>query len=147
MRLKESLQEYDISNLTDVVGYVNHPKSIDYLMASDLLILWLPPGMKGGMVTGKIFEYLASGKPILAMLPEGEAKKLILKLKRGVVVPPNDVDHIASVIYRSFILWKRGDLKLSVPRWKELNRFERRDQTRELAVIFNRSIQSKRIDN
>jgi len=130
------LQRLDISNLTDIAGYVTHSKSLDYLMASDLLILCLSM-MKDSQVPGKTFEYLASGKPILAMLPEGAAKKYVLKFKRGIVVPPSDVDQIASVIYRSFVLWKRGDLELSVPRWKGLNEFDRRSQAGSVAELFD----------
>ena len=88
-------------------------------------------------MTGKLFEYLASGMPIMAIAPSGEAGKLILKHARGVVVPPGAVQTVADQILRSFSLWERGDLKISVKRWEGLENYERQSQTERLAAIFD----------
>jgi glycosyltransferase involved in cell wall biosynthesis len=69
----------------ELVGYVDHPKSIEYLLRSDLLLLVIPKVKNNrGILTGKFFEYLASGKPILAIGPtDGDLAKMIQETESG----------------------------------------------------------------
>lgn len=56
----------------ELVGYVDHQKSVEYLLRSSLLLLVIPKVQNNrGILTGKFFEYLASRKPILAIGPVG----------------------------------------------------------------------------
>lgn len=131
------VHRYGLNDVVEYVGYVQHQESIRYLMNSDMLFLTIRGDMGEGMITGKIFEYLASGKPILAAIPKGEAEKLILNYARGVVVPPDDEMGMTAQILRAFSLWERGDLKVTEPRWKGIECFERRNQAKKLAEIFD----------
>jgi glycosyltransferase involved in cell wall biosynthesis len=119
------------------IGYVPHAESIRYLMDSDLLVLVLPADSSSGMVTGKIFEYMASGLPILGVVPDGEAKRLILEHQRGFVVHPHDTEGIARMVAELFDRWRKGRLKIGSPRWKGMEAFDRRNQAGLLALIFN----------
>lgn len=67
------IQKFRDSGLEiELTGYVDHTKSIEYLMRSDLLLLVIPRVKNNqGILTGKFFEYLASRKPILAIGPVG----------------------------------------------------------------------------
>jgi len=143
IKLDEMIHRCRLEEVVDIVGYVPHGESIQYLMSSDMLFLLLSKDLGKGMVTGKIFEYLASGKPILAAVPRGEAERLVLKHARGVVLLPDDREGTAAQIVRSFTLWKRGDLRLTVPRWKGIHRFERRTQTGELVKMFESVVSEK----
>ncbi|MDP3916431.1 MAG: glycosyltransferase family 4 protein [Bacteroidota bacterium] len=69
----------------ELVGYVDHPKSIEYLLRSDLLLLVIPKVKNNrGILTGKFFEYLASRKPVLAIGPiDGDLAKIIQETKCG----------------------------------------------------------------
>ena len=69
----------------ELVGYVDHPKSIEYLFRSDLLLLVIPKVKNNrGILTGKFFEYLASQKTILAIGPtDGDLAKIIQETKCG----------------------------------------------------------------
>jgi glycosyltransferase involved in cell wall biosynthesis len=70
-----------------LVGYVDHPKSIEYLLRSDLLLLVIPKVKNNkGILTGKFFEYLASEKSILAIGPtDGDLAKLIQETESGML--------------------------------------------------------------
>jgi len=138
--LERMIHRNRLGDIVEVAGYVSHRKSIETLMSSDLLVLLVSEASGSDLIPGKIFEYLASGKPILAIVPRGEAATLILKHARGVVVPPEDEETIARHILRSFALWERGDLKVTVPRWDGMNEYERRFQTGVLAKIFDRVV-------
>ncbi|MFA5327846.1 MAG: glycosyltransferase family 4 protein [Prolixibacteraceae bacterium] len=69
----------------ELIGYVDHPKSIEYLLRSDLLLLVIPKVKNNrGILTGKFFEYLASQKPILAIGPaDGDLAKIIDETRCG----------------------------------------------------------------
>ncbi len=56
----------------ELVGYVDHQKSVEYLLRSSILLLVIPKVQNNrGILTGKFFEYMASRKPIIAIGPVG----------------------------------------------------------------------------
>jgi len=84
--LSSIVQQFRSTGLEiELVGYVDHPKSIEYLFRSDLLLLVLPKVKNNrGILTGKFFEYLASQKPILAIGPiDGDLAKIIQETECG----------------------------------------------------------------
>jgi glycosyltransferase involved in cell wall biosynthesis len=85
----------------ELVGYVDHPKSIEYLFRSDILLLVIPKVKNNkGILTGKFFEYLASQKPVLAIGPtDGDLAKIIQETKCGQMF-----DYADSEGMRHFIL-------------------------------------------
>ena len=51
------------------------------------------------MLSGKVFEYVAVGRPILAAVPpDGAAAELIRETGAGIVAPPDDVDAIRAAL-------------------------------------------------
>jgi glycosyltransferase involved in cell wall biosynthesis len=50
--------------------------------------------------TGKLFEYLAAGRPIVALAANNEAARIVRETGTGVAVPPGDVDAIARELVR-----------------------------------------------
>jgi hypothetical protein len=64
---------------------VSHGKAIEYMQASDALLLFIPnvPNNEG-ILTGKLFEYLAAGRKILLFGPSnGDAMRLINECEAG----------------------------------------------------------------
>jgi glycosyltransferase involved in cell wall biosynthesis len=79
---------------------VTHDKSVQMLMDSDALLL-LIPNVKNdkGILTGKLFEYLASRKPVIAIGPiDGDAARIIDECKAGKMFTRDDEDKIAEYI-------------------------------------------------
>jgi len=94
----------------EMVGYVDHPKSIEYLLRSDLLLLVIPKVKNNkGILTGKFFEYLASQKPILAIGPtDGDLAKIIQETQCGRLFDYSDQEGMVNFIqdrlnHRSFL--------------------------------------------
>ena len=50
--------------------------------------------------SGKVFEYLAAGRPIVALAEGNEAERIVRETHTGVTVPPDDVDTIAAALRR-----------------------------------------------
>jgi glycosyltransferase involved in cell wall biosynthesis len=63
----------------EFIPYVNHDTAIKYMMDSSLLLMIIPDHKSNkSIITGKIFEYIATGKPIICLGPEdGDAAHII----------------------------------------------------------------------
>jgi glycosyltransferase involved in cell wall biosynthesis len=115
-------------------GYLSHSESIRHMMDSDLLLLFLPSDSSAGVVTGKLYEYMASGIPILGIIPDGEAERLIRSHGRGTTVHPDDTDGIARAVTRLFDLWKNGRWRRKPGGMKDIALYDRRLQAGSLAA-------------
>lgn len=133
-----------VSGLFEIIPYVPHAESLAYLMGSDILLLIIDdsPANKG-ILTGKLFEYIGAGKPILALAPEGEAAHLIRSNNLGKVAPPKDVDAIQNSLQTLVQDYLDGKpiFKMDSDVRK---RFERREQAGELARLLTDLDQDRR---
>ena len=98
--LVEKLNDTGLKGQIEIVGYVEHSKAISYMMSSDVLLLIIPNVKNNmGILTGKLFEYLASKRPILFLGPvNGNAAAIIEETKSGIICSCNDKDKIAESI-------------------------------------------------
>ena len=79
--LQKRYTHFQLENL----GYRPHAESVHYLQTADALMLLIPdlPNNKG-ILTGKIFEYLGSGRPIWGFGPtDGDAQDILLQSQAG----------------------------------------------------------------
>jgi glycosyltransferase involved in cell wall biosynthesis len=120
-------------------GYLPHPETVELLRSSDLLFLPmhdLPEGRRARIVPGKTYEYLASRRPILAAVPEGDARDLLLEAGNASVCRPTDVGCMAAAI-RSRLEAARAGIRPEPPNPAVLARFERPRLARDLVGVFD----------
>lgn len=89
-----------LSSVTKFTGMVPHQSLIDIYASSSLLVLILT-GYKDseGYMPGKLFEYIATGLPILGVGPErGDASKLLHEAKAGEMLDSNHKDKIIATL-------------------------------------------------
>jgi glycosyltransferase involved in cell wall biosynthesis len=82
-------------------GHLPHDETLALMRSADLLFLpmhELPPGRRAGLVPCKAYEYVASGRPILAAVPDGDARDLMSGLARASVCRPSDIDGMVEAI-------------------------------------------------
>lgn len=84
------------------ISYCEHPEAIRYMMSSSLLLLIIPDHSSNrSILTGKIFEYLATEKPILFLGPEdGDAARLLTLCGYQGIFGYDDVEGIREFILR-----------------------------------------------
>lgn len=82
------------------VGELDRSAVVGLQRAADVLLL-LATGPQRSVVTGKLFEYLAAGRPILAVTDENEAARIVRETRTGEVVSPWDPDAIAAALRRA----------------------------------------------
>ena len=80
-KLQAQIDSYGLTNEFEIVGYVPHDECIKQQLAADALVLIEGTGRGAeAFYTGKIFEYMNTGSPVLAILPEnGAAADLVRK--------------------------------------------------------------------
>lgn len=93
-------------------GYVDHDRSVALLRSADLLFLPMHEpagGRPAGIVPGKTYEYLASGRPILAAVPPGDARDLLQAAGSAIICAPSDVDGLRAGLERALTATASGD--------------------------------------
>jgi len=126
------LQQLALQEMVDPVGYVNHQQSVKLLLKSHILLLTLNDEAGVNLTyPGKLFEYLAAQKTILALVPEGATADLIRNLGAGLVVPPDDPEAICEAILDLYHRYQQD--KTLARTYSDLERFERRRLTQRLA--------------
>lgn len=93
-----------VSDLLQQVGVLGRAEVVALQRSGDVLLLITSADSQ--QATGKLFEYLAARRPILALAAGNEAERLVRETGTGIVVPPDDVDAIADALRQA----ARGDL-------------------------------------
>lgn len=78
-------------------GHLPRAQALGFQRKADVLLLITAPD-KASIATGKLFEYLAANKPILALTRGTEAARIISETGAGVVVSPDEPEKIAQAI-------------------------------------------------
>jgi len=125
-----------------IIPQVSHKESIKYLLESNFLLLFIAKKNSEIVLPAKIFEYLASQKPILAMIPEkSEAAEIILKYNVGLISEIDDIKAIGKHILKLIDLDKTNRLEAEFNIFEnDYLHFERKHQTGKLAEILNQTV-------
>ncbi|RMF59874.1 MAG: glycosyltransferase [Calditrichaeota bacterium] len=126
-----------VRELFEFKPYMSHQASLALLQESDVLLLIIDdvPASRG-ILTGKLFEYIGAGKPILALAPDGEAADLIRAHGLGRVVHPKNVSEIRDALAELIELKSNGKLQVKLDRAVK-EKFDRKTLTRRLAEILD----------
>jgi glycosyltransferase involved in cell wall biosynthesis len=112
-----------------------HKEMLRIMMASSVLLVLTVPSQRG-VLTGKVFDYLAAGRPILAV-PEDQGAISDLLRRTGAGVAITDVEEIARQLVQWHGLWKAGAEMTSGRNETEIARYSRRTQAKNLAGILD----------
>lgn len=141
------LKQLDIDDNVEIVSYLPHEQVIREMCAATVLMLLIGEYPHNeAVMTGKIFEYLRAGRPILAVVPpDGVAAEVIRQTHSGVVVSNNNVENILQGISLLHDLFLQGALDKKFKR-SHITGYERRNLTKQLTEIFNKTITTDRND-
>src|SRR5262249_43194148 len=119
-------------------GYKSHAETVALAQGAELLSLPMhdpPAGTRAGLVPGKAYEYMGSGRPILAAVPDGDAREMLLAVGTATVCRPTAVDCMANAIRLHVDAWREGR-PWAEPDAAVLATFERRHLTEQLAGVL-----------
>jgi len=136
---REWAESLGLGDRLELHPYVPRRESLALQRDSDALLLLIPEagGRGKGVLSGKVFEYLAAERPILAAVPpEGDAAELIRDTGAGVVASPDDVPALAAALSELHARWSAGALDGTPLSPDDRERLGRGARVEELAEVL-----------
>ena len=124
----------------ELLPYLPHHRALALERDSEANLLLLPEAAGRGAVvpSGKIFEYLAAERPILAAVPpDGAAAKLVRETGAGVVVAPEDEKGIREALIGLHARWQAGQLGNGYLSPEQRRKLSRESRVEELAELLH----------
>jgi glycosyltransferase involved in cell wall biosynthesis len=136
---REWAEELGLGDRLELHPYVPRRRSLELQRDSEALLLLIPEagGRGKGVLSGKVFEYLAAERPILASVPpDGAAAELIEETGAGVVAPPDDPAAIADALRGLVERYEAGALDGTPLSEEWRDKLSRRTRVEELAELL-----------
>ncbi len=136
---REWAESLGLGDRLELIPYAPRRRSLELQRDSEALLLLIPEagGRGKGVLSGKVFEYLAAERPILALVPpDGAAAALIREANAGVVVAPDDVDGIGAALADLHARWQAGTLDAAPLSAQWRHKVSRRTRVEDLVRVL-----------
>jgi glycosyltransferase involved in cell wall biosynthesis len=136
---REWAQQLELGDRLELIPYVPRRRSLELQRDSEAVLLLIPEaaGRGRGVLSGKVFEYFAAERPILAAVPpDGAAANLIRETGTGIVAAPDDVAALREALERLHVQWLAGQLDGTPLDPATRERLSRQARVRELAELL-----------
>jgi glycosyltransferase involved in cell wall biosynthesis len=138
---REWAESLGLGDRLELISYVPRRRSLELQRDSEALLLLIPEagGRGRGVLSGKVFEYLAAERPILAAVPpDGAAAELLRETGAGVVVAPDDVAGLRDALGELHMRWQAGELAGTPLAPEVRKRLDRQARVEQLAALLRR---------
>src|SRR5919106_3893985 len=135
---REWAEQLGLGDRLELIPYLSRRRALELQRDSEALLLLIPDagGRGKGVLSGKVFEYLAAERPILAAVPpDGAAAKLIEETGAGVVAPADDVEGLKAALAGLVARWREGTLNGTRLSAADRHRVSRAARIEELADL------------
>ena len=134
-KIEKIFRDRKMVNLS-IIPYVEHKKAMEYLAMSVALLLVVPSGNKvNEPIPGKLFEYLASKRKIIALAPkDGDVAEILEKTKGGRVFGKDDSEQLGKYLLNICEDFRNGVYEYHSAGVEE---FTRQNLTGKIAGILN----------
>ena len=138
---EESILDAHSDISMDRLGYWPHSEAIKLSRHADALLLTLSP-LKGAerVVPAKLFEYLALGRTILAVMPQGSASGILGDFPGCNTVDPRDEAAVCRAFQELFEKWQNRSLN---PVFSDVSMHSREKKTEALCAFFDKVLEMK----
>jgi hypothetical protein len=128
----DSLYKNELAPYIQLKGYVSHAQALRRQQrARILLLVEIDSEDTKGIIPGKLFEYMAARRPILALGPDSwEAGTIILETNTGEVFNYKDHSRLKNVLLEWFASYRQGKLNVVS---KDIEKYSRKALTKQLA--------------
>ena len=133
----DSVKAYNLEDKVHFGGYVSHKEAIGYQNSAHVLLLIINRTSNNkSILTGKIFEYIASGRPILCIGPrDGDASEIIYTSGAGTVLDYDDTDGLIKFLEVRYDSFLTGKIESSGA--VGIEKYSRRFLTGRLAAVLD----------
>lgn len=131
------IESYQLKPYVSITDYLPHDEIFHaQKQASILLLLINHTPHARGILTGKMFEYLASGRAILAIGPtDGEAAMILSETKTGTTINYHDEETLSETLLKYYNTFLTGNIEINP---KNIDKYTRKNLTGELTDIMDR---------
>jgi glycosyltransferase involved in cell wall biosynthesis len=126
-----------LKGIVEFSGPIPHAEARALQRAADALLLWSPRGYRTN-IPGKVYEYLDSGRPVLALLDPRDEVAALVRRAGAVCLGSGDRDGLADEIERRYLAWKAGGEPAPPGRPDWLDEHTRSRLTARLAALLDR---------
>ncbi len=138
-RVNAFVEKYQLEKNVIFNNYVKHHEATQIMSNSDLLLFVVPKAENNKLIiTGKLFEYLATRNPILSIGPvDGNASSIINEAKRDKMLDYENLEAIKNTIKKYIDIWHQEPKKFK-HNDDDIMNYSRKVLTKKLAEIFNK---------
>ncbi|MGL2963356.1 glycosyltransferase family 4 protein [Flavobacterium sp. RSB2_4_14] len=134
----DTISEFKLTDFVLNLGYVSHQEAVEHQRKSQvLLLIEINSNDTKSIIPGKLFEYMVSERPIIALGPEGsDFAEIITSTNTGVFFLYNEKERLKELLLKYYSLYKSQNLKVHAV---GLQQFSRKSLTEKLVEILNRN--------
>jgi len=135
--LLNTIRSYNLDHNLNYIGYVSHNKAILHQRTSQVLLL-IEINSKETMsiIPGKLFEYMVSERPIVAIGPHGsDFAEIITNTNSGVFFDYSEKDKLKKVLLEYYTNYLEGNLQSHAV---GLQCYSRKNLTEKLAQLIHK---------
>jgi len=134
----DTISEFKLKDFVLNLGYVSHQEAVEHQRKSQvLLLIEINSEDTKSIIPGKLFEYMVSERPIIAIGPTAsDFEEIITSTNTGVFFTYDEKEKLKALLLKYFQEYQNKNLKVNAV---GLQKFSRKNLTEELVKILNRN--------
>ena len=132
----DTIKEFKLDKYTNNLGYVSHKEAVAHQRKSQvLLLIEIDSEETKSIIPGKVFEYLVSERPVIAIGPENsDFAEIITSTNTGVFFTYDELEQLKKTILSYFELYLENKLHVYPV---GLQQYSRKHLTEQLSNLLN----------
>ncbi|MFN7676081.1 glycosyltransferase family 4 protein [Flavobacterium sp.] len=134
----DTISEFELTNYVLNLGYVSHQEAVEHQRKSQvLLLIEINSDETKSIIPGKLFEYMISERPIIAIGPEGsDFAEIITSTNTGVFFTYDKKEELKAILLNYYELYQKNNLKVNAV---GLQQYSRKNLTEQLSKLVTRN--------
>jgi glycosyltransferase involved in cell wall biosynthesis len=132
----DTISEFRLNDFVLNLGYVSHQEAVEHQRKSQILLLIeIDSNDTKSIIPGKLFEYMVSERPIIALGPEdSDFAEIITSTNTGVFFLYDEKERLKELLLNYYNLYKENNLKVHAI---GLQQYSRKSLTEKLVKIIS----------
>ncbi|MFZ4670733.1 MAG: glycosyltransferase family 4 protein [Flavobacterium sp.] len=133
----DTISEFKLTDYVLNLGYVSHQEAVEYQRKSQvLLLIEINSEDTKSIIPGKLFEYMVSERPIIAIGPDGsDFAEIITSTNTGVFFTYNEKEKLKALLLEYYQEYQNKNLKVNAV---GLQQYSRKNLTEKLVELINK---------
>ena len=133
----DTIASFQLNEYIQNLGYVSHQEAVEHQRKSQvLLLIEINSSATKSIIPGKLFEYMVSERPIIAIGPEGsDFAEIITSTNTGVFFLYDELEQLKELLLNYYNLYKEQNLKVNAV---GLQQYSRKSLTEQLSNLVLR---------